>query len=430
MLLAISFVLFFGYLAEFIFKKLGIPDILFLIGLGFLLGPNMLGYIEPLELAQFAPLFTTFALFFIVYNGAFSIDLASFAKGIKKGLGVTAYNFALSVVVVFAIMFFFTGSPMIALLCGFVMGGISSAFVIPVISNLKINDETYSMLALESTFTDVLVIVFSLSAMDIIMLNSFNLQQTATHLFALLTIAVFAGIIAAILWMFVIQRIFRSRGAYMLTIAYLILVYVFTELVGGSGVVAALFFGIVLRNSMQLKSIASHIRSNSEDAPGPELTKAEKRWGGVIPPMEIFFYSQISFFLKTFFFVYVGILFNVSNHVPLVIGLAIAVGLMIARWSSYPILRSLNKFDKNVVISVFARGLAAAAIAQEVALRGIKNADFIVDVTYSVIVFTIVFSSINVFMSKKFFADEGTEPVGTQAAQEKPQQTYATTQAR
>ena len=43
-LLAVSLILFFGFFAEFIFKRLSIPDILFLIVLGFVIGPNVLGY--------------------------------------------------------------------------------------------------------------------------------------------------------------------------------------------------------------------------------------------------------------------------------------------------------------------------------------------------------------------------------------------------
>lgn len=44
-LLAVSLILFFGFLAEFIFKRFNIPDILFLIILGFILGPFVLNYI-------------------------------------------------------------------------------------------------------------------------------------------------------------------------------------------------------------------------------------------------------------------------------------------------------------------------------------------------------------------------------------------------
>jgi len=424
-LLGISFIIFFGYLAESLFKRLGIPDVLFLIGLGFLLArPEMFGaanpaFIDPARLSLLAPLFTTFALFFIVYNGAFSVDLSAFARGLKKSLGLTFYNFVLSVTVIFAIMFLFTGDSALSLLAGFVLGGISSAFVIPVISNLKVKDETFSALALESTLTDVLVIVFSLAMLQILVMGTFDAKKTVTDLLGLFSIAILVGVVAAFAWMVAIRRIFGGHGAYMLTIAYLIAVYAFTELVGGSGVVAALFFGITLRNSNKLKVLAAYI--HSEDADHDKvLSPLERRWGGVIPPAEIFFYSQISFFLKTFFFVYIGMLFDISEPMPIFIGFIIALCLMAARWSSSLVLRGMDAFDRSIVSSVFAMGLAAAAIAQQLLITNqalvaaggvpIVGAQLLVNVTYAVIVFSIILSSINVFFSKRTCALEAGQP--------------------
>ena len=140
-LLGISFVLFFGFLAEFIFKKLYIPDILFLMLLGILIGPNVLGYLSGDQLSSAAPIFTTFALFFLVYNGAFNMDLESIAKGIKKGIGLTFYTMFLSIIVVTAIMYVATGDLSISILSGFILCGISSAFVIPIVEQLKVKKE-------------------------------------------------------------------------------------------------------------------------------------------------------------------------------------------------------------------------------------------------------------------------------------------------
>ena len=75
--------------------------------------------------------------------------------------------------------------------------------------------------------------------------------------------------------------------------------------------VALLFFGLVLKNSKQLSSIIRGILSKK----AKEKRKALKGELGVsvTTPSEEYFYHQISFFLKTFFFVYIGILIDMTD---------------------------------------------------------------------------------------------------------------------
>ena len=415
-LLGISLILFFGFLAEFAFKKIHIPDILFLIILGFALGPYGFDYIQPERVAGFAPVFTTFALLFLLYDGAFTIDLASFVRGVTKSLGITFFNFIISAIVVSGIMYAFGFDLLTSLLTGSILGGISSAFVIPLIKQLHIKGETYSILTIESAVTDVLCIVCALTVMEIIKLNVFNFQIMVSKIAALFAVAGFIGIIAGVIWIILIVKVFKEHKSYMITIAYLILVYVFTEFLNGNGAIAALFFGLMLRNSKELTAIFAGV-VKKHDAQVIAKQKSNKKQSTtamidtdygitVTSSMEEFFYSQISFFLKTFFFVYIGILFNINDTKALVIGAVIAISLMVSRLFSGLVTKSLHEFDRKLIKSIFARGLAAAAIAQIVLLNNIENALMITNITYSVITFTIILSSVKIFFIKKNHAPE------------------------
>ncbi len=424
-LLGISFILFFGFFAEFAFKKIHIPDILFLIILGFALGPYGLNYIQPERVAEFAPVFTTFALLFLLYDGAFNIDLASFARGVTKSLGITFFNFFVSVIVVSGIMYLFTYNVFTSLLTGTILGGISSAFVIPLIKQLHVKGETYSILTLESAITDVLCIVSALTVMEIMKLNVFNFQIMVSKIAALFAVAGFIGIIAGIFWIIIVIHIFREHKSYMITIAYLILVYVVAEFLNGNGAIAALFLGLVLRNSKQLTAIFAGVVNKHEahkenkaqykaykgqgekkiagsHLQGHAIKPTNENYGiAVTSPMEEFFYSQISFFLKTFFFVYIGILFNIDDTWALLIGAILSLAIMFSRSFSGIVTKAFNEFDRKLMKSIFARGLAAAAIAQIVLFNNIENALLITNTTYSVITFTIILSSIKIFFIKK-----------------------------
>ncbi|HII68405.1 TPA: hypothetical protein HA270_00885, partial [Candidatus Woesearchaeota archaeon] len=132
--LALSLILFFGFFSDVVFRKTSIPDILFLILLGFVLGPNVLGAIDSAWVETYAPLFTTFTLLFLLYDGAFNIDLASFAKGLTKSLRITLLYFILSAAVIAGIMHLFGFSITLSVFTGFMLGGVSSAFVIPLLN--------------------------------------------------------------------------------------------------------------------------------------------------------------------------------------------------------------------------------------------------------------------------------------------------------
>lgn len=398
-LLGAGLIVFFGFFAEVLFKKIKIPDVLFLIALGFGLGPFGLNYVNPEALTQVAPIFTTFTLLFLLFDGAFNISLDSLLREFSHSFILTVFNFIISSALIMVVMLFAGYTWMISLLTGFLLGGVSSAFVIPVLNEMKIPQKLYSLLALESALTDVFCIVFSLTIIEIFSLGGFSgVQNTITQLVSLFAIGGLIGVVAGIVWIILIIKVFKQHN-YMLTIAYLLLVYVLAEYLQGNGAIAALFFGLMLKNSKQLSSILQGILTR-------EAKKKKKALKGdlgikVTSRTEEFFYNQVSFILKTFFFVYIGLLIDFSDINALIIGGIISVIIMFGRMASSLLTKKMETPSKSLVNSIFARGLAAAAIAQVAIQAGVPHADFIAKVAYVVITGTIVLSSIRVFIVEK-----------------------------
>ena len=164
--------------------------------------------------------------------------------------------------------------------------------------------------------------------------------------------------------------------------------YVITEFIGGNGAIATLFFGLILKNS---RRITQYITNSLNTRPKYVIN--------AITPSEKFFNDQLSFFLKIFFFVYIGMLFDISDITILILGFSISVTIMIARRFTKLVTAEFDTQDQNLISSIFARGLAAAAIAQVVLSSGIEGAEGVVAITYSVIVFSIILSSISIFVS-------------------------------
>ncbi len=402
-LFAVSLILFFGFFAEFIFRKLNIPDVLFLIILGIAIGPHGLNYATPEKLLGIAPVFTTFALLFLLFDGAFNINLVTLIREFSQSFVLTIYNFLISSIVITLIVwgfgYFFGGISFLAsLLTGFLLGGVSSAFVIPVLKQMNVGPKIYSLLALESALTDVFCIVFSLTVIEIFNLGDIIIRDMLTQLASLFAIAMLIGLLGGIIWIILTVRVFEEHN-YMMTIAYLLLIYVATEFLHGNGAIAALFFGLILKNSKQLSSIIRGILSR-------EAKEKEKALQGelgisVTTVSEEFFYHQVSFFLKTFFFVYIGILLDISDWKAITVGITLSIVLMISRRASSLLTKSMGLENRSLVNSIFARGLAAAAIAQLALLSNFPYADFIVKVAYITITGTIVLSSISVFFVRR-----------------------------
>ena len=398
-LLAFSLIAIFGFLSEALFRRTNIPDVLFLIILGFLIGPNGFGYTSPEDLASVAPVCTTFTLLILIFDGAFNINLSSLIREFSSSLILTIYNFVISTIVVGGIFYYIhqyhlDGTTMMAsMIIGFSLAGVSSSFVIPILSQIRVGGKLFSRLALESALTDVFCIVATLSVIEVYTTGIFGIQKTLTYLIELFAIAGFIGVLGGIVW--IVIRVFEEQN-YIITIAYLILIYLATEYFGGNGPIAALFLGLILNNSKQLSSIKEGILSRSvaekqkaiQGDLGIEVTSAtEKRY-----------YNLISFFLKALFFIYVGILLDITDQTALVVGSILSVLIMITRMGSMPLTKGMPKDQRQLVNAVFARGLAAAVLIQAVIQAGMPGAEYMARVVYVVIIGTIVLSSMRVFI--------------------------------
>ena len=396
-LLAAGFILFFGSFAEFIFRKWNVPDVLFLILLGFIIGPSALGYVSASDLLVVAPIFTTFTLMFLLFDGAFNINLSSLLSEFSESMMLTMLNFFISSSVAFVVLMGFGFSITSSLFAGFALGGVSSSFVIPILRQLKISGKLFSLLALESALTDVFCIVFSLAVLEFVQLGGASLQATFAQIIALFAVGAGVGLAAGVVWFFLQIKLFEEHN-YMLTIAYLLVVYVLTEFLAGSGAIAALFFGLVLSNSKKLSSIFVGI--TSEKSKDKKTALRGDLGISITTRSEEHFYDQISFFLKTFFFVYIGILIDIADTRSLIIGGILSLAIMASRRVSNLLKTITNETNKGLINSVFARGLAAAAIAQIAISSNLAGAAELSSIIYITIAGTIILSSLSILFEQ------------------------------
>lgn len=384
----IGVIIFLGFIGEYVFKKTNIPDIIWLIFFGIFIGTVSDITTSP-GFQDFAPVFTTFALIFILFEGSLKIKLIDLFRSTSKATLLTFISFIMALVVV-TVVGKLLGLPLLdSMLVGAIIGGTSSAVVIPIAERINIKSETVLLLKLESSISDVLCILASLTILGIMVNpNSFSLSDPLHSLIGSFAIAILVGLLAGFLWIPIIKYIQRHSKSYLITIAFIMLLYSFVEYINASGAIACLAFGIVLGNSKQIYEIMRK----------PDTSSALQK-------DQMFFYSQISFFVKTFFFVYLGMMIDFSDSAPFILAGIITLLLFVVRpFAVTPIAKHISIKDRAALEVLIPKGLAAAVLAQLPAqVLGSEAAIFdgLASMVMAVVLYTIVLSSLLVFLVEK-----------------------------
>jgi cell volume regulation protein A len=314
--------------------------------------------------------FAAIAIVIILFDGGINTDLYQLFKGAPRGLLLSISAFSLSVLATMVIVVSLSAtilpaipvenSIIIGVILGAVVGGTSSPIVIPLACRLKnLQEKTKMALSIESIITDPLAIVVVLAAFYMIVYaGSIDLAIGARNLVSTFSVGAVMGFILGLLWLPVMYKIRKEQFSYVSTLAIVFLVYSLTAvLVGidaggeGAGAIACLVFGLVLGNGKKILKIIQY------EGRGFEMDEETKHS-----------HALISFIIRTFFFVFLGMMvaFQKVEIVYILVGILILIFLVAVRYLAIWISTYRGKFerdDKQTMIVMLPRGLAAAILA-------------------------------------------------------------------
>ena len=357
--LAIGAIVFIGFFGNMIFQRFRIPDVLILVALGMILGPDVLGNSLGLitndtlrGINQYQDFLLSLALIIVLFDGGLSLDVRSVLESMKLSSFITILTLLAEITLVALALFAFLHmNLLLAFVVGAIVGGTGEAVVIPIANRMRIKPQTKSMLIMESVITDVLVIVIALTLMQVIVIGDFNAFIVAKDLAVKFLVGAAIGFAAGIAWLFVLQKLQNQPLSYMITVGALFLVAGFVEKISSSAAVAALAFGLAIGNRRFIKRWLTSISLKlASDAHIHQ------------------FHLEITFFVRTFFYVYIGLMFRFSTFTltHLIIGIGI-IGIIVTvrRITSLVAYRigDLDKSDSNALFSLMPRGIAAAVLA-------------------------------------------------------------------
>ena len=383
LLLAASVVIIMGVLGEAFFKKTGIPDVLFLMVLGVIIGP-VLGIIQPEAVLEIVPYFAAVALIIIMFDGGLNLHLGKVVKTAHFSIILVIVGFAVSVGIVGSFAHYGLGWEWIdSILLGSIVGGSSSIIVFGLVKKLHISEEAKSMLNFESALTDIFAVIVAFVLFEAILSGEFSLDLLGVTIGKAVMVGLVLGFGVGIPWMFIISKLKNAQHSYMLTIGMLFMLFFLATSFGESGALTALVFGLMLGKKNYFTRVLKI--KFPEDLIDDSL------------------HNQVTFLVRAFFFVFVGLLASFAQIEYVIFGVIAAIAIYIGRIiiTKTVLVRGFSKLDIKVTSVMIPRGLAAAVLATFPLSMGLPNADAYPQIIFFVVITSVIITTIGLGGAKK-----------------------------
>ena len=390
-LLAAGIVIFLGVAGEAFFKKTGIPDIAFLMILGVVIGP-LLGIIQAEVVIQIVPFFAAIALIIIMFDGGLNLDFKHIAKTVHFASILAFVGFAVSVTIVTLFTHYGLGWQWLdSILLAVIVGGSSSVIVFGLVRNLRISEGTKSMLSFESAVTDILATIIAFILFEAILTNQFDINLLGGTIGRAVIVGLILGFGVGIPWMYVTTKLGNAQHAYMLTLGILFVLFFLANTLGESGALTALVFGLMLGNKQHF---SKYLRF--------KLPKIENNDS---------MHSQLTFLVRSFFFVFVGLLASFGQIEYIVFGILATIAIYVGRILVVrtTLTKRFSRLDKSVTSVMIPRGLAAAVLATLPITYGLPNAAAYPQIIFFIILSSVIMTTMGLGKAKKIPAPESQE---------------------
>ncbi len=375
-LIAIALIIIIGYIGDTIFKRTRIPEALILMLIGIILVP--VGNLLPLNyvntLRELLPLFGDIALILLIYSAGKKIVLYRGRIKSSRGAVFGVLDIVLPMAVVAALMYYVFNWPVLyGALLGVIVGPTSMIVILSVIKRLKISGEMYEMLLMEVVINSVVAILLFTIFINVISGSQLSIGYYSNYVVDYISVAVFLGLIAGLLWMFVLDMT-RSIGEYLPTIAVAILLYGVVSFFNGAAIISVLIFAIMMGNHKAIgKFFGMSIKTD-----GKEMRAVEK---------------DIEFLIRTFFFVFIGMVMTLTTqYLPEV--LLVVVVLIIIRYAETMLFVRDAGEQRSVVYAMLPRETTTAVLAGILLTTGIAYSSEIFFISLMIIVITTIVAAI------------------------------------
>jgi NhaP-type Na+/H+ or K+/H+ antiporter len=193
------------------------------------------------------------------------------------------------------------------------------------------------------------------------------------------------------------------------TAACVFVVFGLVELLGFNGPIAALAFGITL--------------GNLKPMPFPFFKRGLRLESGGLNDMEKAFFGEIAFLLKTFFFIYLGISLEMISTELMILAAVLTIIVFLLRLVAVRLTvgGTAPAKDAAFIGVMLPRGLTAVVLAAIVFQQEVIGGELIKNLTYGVVLFSVVLTSLLVLLTDRTKLSDGLSYLFSVGIKPKPQ---------
>lgn len=381
-----------SYLSSLIYARTKVPDVLLLMGFGLLVGPVFQLFAKELFL-ELAPMMSILALSIILFEAGINVDITTLLDYLGKSLLLSSFSLISVIIVMGFVLNLLLPQDFTllqAMLLSAMVGGTSTVSTFGILSGLQksVKDigTTRVLLTMESIVSDPLCIIASITIIKMIMLPNVSLMDGVRDIFGTFTLSSALGLAVGLVWAKVLNRLRNQPFTYMITLAVLLPTYIMSEhWVGeGGGAMTALAFGLAITN---YRYIMERLGSDSKVMVDKQRLRE--------------FHEEITFFIKSFFFVYIGLVVSLSLKYSF-IGFGLTLMLMVIRYIVVHLLSKPMAFtntEKVLSQFVYTSGLPAFVMSQLPMIydptgRYFANASIYPDLCMPIVLGTVIYGAL------------------------------------
>lgn len=404
-----------GLAGELVFKRTGIPSVLFLMGFGVLLGP-VFHLAEPALVMKLAPYFGTLALLVILFDGGINLHVMKVINETPMALLYSVTVFTLTIVSIMGFYVWWVGGEWLhGLLLGTILGGTAAAIIIPVTSKLpSLRDPAKVLLSLDSAISEVFVVVIALALMGA-MKESGDTGSVIREIFHAFWDAMMLAALAGALWARLLAWLEGQALSYMLTMAAILVLYDVAEIIGANGAITILLFGLVLSN---MEFLVSRLSKPIRVIIGYELDQAKFVLDEFLKRIN----EELSFLVRTFFYVLLGLILDFSaltSTIALTSAGLFAIAVLIRGIVTEVLGRTTTAWttdERFVIAAMFPRGVATAVMAFLPIGKGIPDTDLFPTYALTVIVLGVIGMTVVLTIHQRWGVSSATAPAPQRSA--------------
>ncbi len=328
------------------FAKLSrVPDVIVLLLIGILLGP-VLHWVHPEKFEGVIHVLGTLALMLILFEGGLELQLRRAMRYFPAGAMLALVSYGLSFYLIALMSKALLHLPWSdCLLVGAALGCTSGSVVIPALQQIMAPESVKITLTVESSLGEVLAVIMVDSLVNVAADQSMvtGVAGAFSHHIA---VAVLLGAGAGLLWSHIWPRIAGQPYTNIVNLGVVLGVYAFGNYLGGSGLLTVLILGVTLANMPRT----------------PHMMRQGVRMAA--------FHAEISFLVRSFFFVLLGVVaqFVSRKYIIPILGILAAVllsrflAVQLSRWA----VRDATRQQTELLFWMLPRGLVTAVLALEI----------------------------------------------------------------